>query len=502
MANMTRKEFLKKRIILELLREQGYPTYAKLLDMFSLHLTKDPNVVAYMDPKNYKIVVNDDLDKESVSTVIRHEILHEYFTHFAREQLWHEKNKNKHIDHHTVNVAADYDISNKGYTDSDKHIVRTLTINNRVMRGLVTEDDRPDLVDKSFEEMLDVLSEDEQKLQQQMKQEIQQNQDQGQGQDQQQSQGSGQSDQQPQSENGQQDKSDSQSGNKSDSNDGGNDDHKPGQIGYRGDKETREKEEAERQAQIEKEIADGTNLDSEDEETPEEKISRIAKAFDDLSQNGTSSDLIREINTNKQKENVAKRAKDLARYNESNIRKFEISFSNFLKNAMGLSRGKTWGRVNKTYSDTDLLKKGLSRRRPNKIPSVNVYFDRSGSWDASKTKKGYEIISTFNNYIKQGRLKIDLFYFSRYVHSDEDSAKAEGSTYGQPILNHILETKPDNVVIMTDDDITDCEGRVTVPGAVWLLFVPSGSRSTARSQNLIDNIRGEILTEIYDIETY
>lgn len=85
MMRMTRREFLKKRYILELLREQGYPTYAKLFNMFALHLTKNPDVVAYMDPIHNEIVVNDDLDIKSVSTVVRHEILHEYFTHYARE---------------------------------------------------------------------------------------------------------------------------------------------------------------------------------------------------------------------------------------------------------------------------------------------------------------------------------------------------------------------------------------------------------------------------------
>lgn len=514
MANMTNREFKKKRVILELLREQGYPTYAKLLDLFSLHLTKDPNVIAYMDAVKHLIVINDDLDIDSVSTVVRHEILHEYFTHFARNQVWQDQHKDRQLDHNVVNIAADYDISNKGYTDSDKETVRTLTLNNRLMRGLVTEDDRPDLVDKSFEEMLDILSEDERNLQKEMQQEIQQNQADDKDS---QSGGSGNSQQSKsdnQQNNGSGGSSDSDGSDNDSSNIGGSskkdssdddkedDGHKPGQIGYRGDKETRDKEEAERQAQLNKEKEAGSSLDSdEDNEDDEEKVAKIKKAFDELSSNDLNdSKLMREINLNKQKENQAKRAKDLARYNNSPIKRFEASFSNFIKNAMGLARGKSWSKVNKTYADSGLLRQGLSRRKPNKVPSVNVYFDRSGSWDSNKTKQGYQIISTFNNYVKQGRLKINLLYFSNNVHEVEADAIREGGTEGQPILDHISSTRPDNVVIMTDDDIYDCETNVTVPGAVWLLFVPYSGHGEARSQNLIDHIHGQALTEIYDIE--
>ena len=572
MASMTKHEFEKKRAILEILREQGYPTYAKLLDMFTLNVTKDPDVVAYMEPDAHRIVVNDYIkDESSISLVVRHEILHEYFTHYAREMLWRENHKDRGISHQTVNIAADYDISNKGYTDADKYTVRTLTINSRLMRGLVTEDDRPDLVDKSFEEMLDILSEDEKNIEQDMQQEIQQNQQnqsQGQGKGSS-SKGSGnsqQNKQQDSSGNGsgkssdQNDKqksksksgagnSDDQSGNEEESDDknksgsgksdkddasdeengasqsddgedtdaesGDNSDgsedgdsededsgYKPGQMGYRGNKADREKEDAERQAQIEKEQEEGTSPQEDDDDLDDlEKIARIKKAFDDLANDGdlNDSDLVRETNLKKQKENQAKIAKEIAKYNNSPLKRFEASFSNFLKTAMGLSRGKTWGKINKTYAGSDLLKKGLSRRRPDKVPSVNVYFDRSGSWDESKTKQGYQIISTFNNYVKQGRLKINLYYFSVNVHTDEQAAKREGGTYGQPILNHIKETNPDNVVIMTDSDISDCYTPVTVPGAVWLLFVTSRGYGTDRSQNLIDNLHGSKLTEIYDV---
>ena len=81
---MTRKEQLAKEQIIRVLQTTGYPTYASLLDLFHVNLTEDPNVVAYMEPGKGRIVINSGLDITQVSTVVRHEILHEYLNHHKR----------------------------------------------------------------------------------------------------------------------------------------------------------------------------------------------------------------------------------------------------------------------------------------------------------------------------------------------------------------------------------------------------------------------------------
>ena len=62
---------------------------------------------------------------------------------------------------------------------------------------------------------------------------------------------------------------------------------------------------------------------------------------------------------------------------------------------------------------------------------------------------------------------------------------AGGGTIGTPIIKHIEETKPMNVIVITDSDITDIQSLKTVPGAVWMLFYGS------KSDNLIQNLRGK-----------
>ena len=83
---MTRREQQAKQEILKILLEEGYKTYSKLFDMFDLNLTKDPNVVGYMEPSKARIVVNENLSIDQVSFVVRHEILHEYLDHQLRMQ--------------------------------------------------------------------------------------------------------------------------------------------------------------------------------------------------------------------------------------------------------------------------------------------------------------------------------------------------------------------------------------------------------------------------------
>lgn len=159
---MTREEFLAKQEVMKVLAQNGYPTYAKLLSLFDLHLTNDPDVVGYMIPDKAVITLNRELDIAQVGVIVRHEILHEYLTHQLRMQrkLGAERYANRSsAQHKRINIAGDYEISNLGYTENDKNIVRGLILNGKVIRGLVTEDDHEDWIDKSFEEMYDLLEE-------------------------------------------------------------------------------------------------------------------------------------------------------------------------------------------------------------------------------------------------------------------------------------------------------------------------------------------------------
>ena len=102
---MTKREQAAKEEILRILLKEGYRTYSRLFDLFDLNLTKDPNVVGYMEPGKARIVVNENLSIDQVSFVIRHEILHEYLDHQLRMQAHMGKDaydKRDPITHHLI----------------------------------------------------------------------------------------------------------------------------------------------------------------------------------------------------------------------------------------------------------------------------------------------------------------------------------------------------------------------------------------------------------------
>lgn len=174
---MTRQEKLMKYWLMKRLISEGYVTYAKILKEFDIRCDDDPNVAAYMIPGKGIIAISPNVDDTQASLLVRHEILHEYLRHEQRlidalrkkhEELADDISKmdtgemekalkNELYQDKAFNIAGDYEISNRGYTEKDKQNVRNLILNGRVVSGLVTEDDHPDWVDLTVEEMYDRL---------------------------------------------------------------------------------------------------------------------------------------------------------------------------------------------------------------------------------------------------------------------------------------------------------------------------------------------------------
>lgn len=177
--SMKDREKRAKAAIIELLGENGYASYAKLFQDFDLHLTSDPSVIAYMIPDEGTIVVNEGLLLEQVGVCVRHEILHEYLNHLNRmitllsirhgldpEEVLAQTNpdeykeiKDEIFQDDVFNYAGDYEISNVGYTEEDKEVIRNIDIKGNIVSGLVTDDvqDHPDWINMSLEELYDAV---------------------------------------------------------------------------------------------------------------------------------------------------------------------------------------------------------------------------------------------------------------------------------------------------------------------------------------------------------
>ena len=175
---MTREEYTAWDYLIHELRN-GYKEYADILSYLHLNLTDDPNVTAYLEPAKGTITVNRGFDADQVLVVIRHEIMHKWLEHEMRLikhvaslfDLDPEALSDMDIDaikkyiysSSIFNIAADYEISNLTYGDYEKNVVRNLILNGETIKGLVTEDQHPDWVDLSVEEMFDKLHEEAKK---------------------------------------------------------------------------------------------------------------------------------------------------------------------------------------------------------------------------------------------------------------------------------------------------------------------------------------------------
>ena len=503
---MTARDEAAKEQIIRKLRSEGYPTYARLFDLFDLNLTDNPDVVGYMLPGKAKIVLNENLSIDQVSTIVRHEILHEWLSHGSRSEKFDKEHPDLLPDHDTSNIAADYEISNVGYTDKDKRAARAIILGDRTLQGLVTEDQYPGWEDKSFEEMYEELLKKnlEEKKQllnvlKQLHKMLPEDED-----DQNQSQPSGT----PSDPNSDSDSSDNQNSNSSNpsadinSSELGQGDNKS----QPDDQEEQSKADKAQQAlddakddikDIDKEKAQQGNVFDSDKQQKErselaKRVEQIRKLLDDpdIQRQGKG-----ESQKAVQKDRLIKQAKLADRYKSNPLVKFTLDLNNFIKQQTANYRGSTWTRFNKTSVRTGLIKPGITSYAQTDIPEINVYWDVSGSFsNPAKTEGARRAIATLQKYVREKKIKIKTWYFADRVSSTEENAG--GGTKGQPILDHIQATKPANVIVITDSDISDCRTPTTVPGAVWLLFYGS------ESPNLRAYLRGKLETRSYLIYDY
>lgn len=497
MATMTARDEAAKEQIIRKLRSEGYPTYARLFDLFDLNLTDNPDVVGYMLPGKAKIVLNENLSIDQVSTIVRHEILHEWLSHGARSEKFDKEHPDLLPDHDTSNIAADYEISNVGYTDKDKRAARAIILGDKTLQGLVTEDQYPGWEDKSFEEMYEELLKKnlEEKKQllnvlKQLHKMLPEDED-----DQNQSQSSST----PSDPNSDDDSSDNQdSGTSSSDSSETQLSDQQGQDQSKADKAQQALDDAKDDIKdIDKEKAQQGNVFDSDEQQKErselaKRVEQIRKLLDDpdIQRQGKG-----ESQRAVQKDRLIKQAKLADRYKSNPLVKFTLDLNNFIKQQTANYRGSTWTRFNKTSVRTGLIKPGITSYAQTDIPEINVYWDVSGSFsNPAKTEGARRAIATLQNYVREKKIKIKTWYFADRVSSTEENAG--GGTKGQPILDHIQATKPANVIVITDSDISDCRTPTTVPGAVWLLFYGS------ESPNLRAYLRGKQETKSYLIYDY
>lgn len=186
----------KSRIILYL-QQEGYVTYANRLADIKFIIADVYHgsriSVAAMFPDKAEIVINPAMVDEKqflgqkkkmmdqLSVLVRHELLHFLLVHSKRmiihlskkDSDWEKKYRGYSI-RRLANKAMDWNLSQEGYDEHDKEVVRLMTKNGSVIGGLILSDDHPEWINLTFEELLDKVIEEKEKAIEQAKKDLEQ----------------------------------------------------------------------------------------------------------------------------------------------------------------------------------------------------------------------------------------------------------------------------------------------------------------------------------------
>ena len=513
----------------DILRKQGYATYARILQLFDFYYTDDDDVIAYMIPQKAAIVMNEKVrDEDSASVLVRHEILHEYLTHMERQQAFdaaHPELNPPKQGNKLANIAGDFEISNRGYTDKDKMTVRSIMLGDRVLSGLVTEDHNKDWANMTFEEMYEELlkmrKEEQEKIEQmmqqfgdldpedlerladQIEQEIErQEQQEGQqgqeGQEGKEGQGQRQKGDQKDQKDGQgNQQSSSQQGDSKDQQGQQSDTHN-GAEGSRSNQQQKLDKAAQAARQAAKELDKLNQKPFDDKKASrvrrdvEARARQIADIFKDAV---TQGNLIREVDRNIEKERIARTERAQQRLASSGLSRFKMSLDKFIKNEVLEREEYSYAKLDPVYLDMGYYEPD-EVEIDGPIPLINVYQDMSGSFSLypEKLEGAYRAIDSLRKYVKKGLLKMKLYYVTTSVTPAEDGPVGGGGAEGNKIIEHVQATKPQNVIVITDSDADGCTKKVTVPGSVWILFYDNPAPSLAA------NLRGRRESRQYMID--
>ena len=152
----------------------------------------------------------------------------------------------------------------------------------------------------------------------------------------------------------------------------------------------------------------------------------------------------------------------------------------------------TYDEIDPEYELEDVIMKAEAQRMmPDEaIPTIAVFFDKSGSCEYAIPTLNNAIATVKKKYVDTGMCKLDLYYFGDRVAYNDANAYVGGSTEAWP---HIIETIKqgdyNNVIVMSDEDIGDQNNHgesYTVTGCVWWLWVDGD-----RAPKCVKELRGK-----------
>lgn len=155
----------------------------------------------------------------------------------------------------------------------------------------------------------------------------------------------------------------------------------------------------------------------------------------------------------------------------------------------------SYDEINPEYDDDVIMKADVTQyEQRQEKPSIDFFFDVSGSWEDSDVELGKRFVSSLKEFVDRDELELNIYYFSDIVGQDLASVRNYGGTSAwTKILDTIKSNNAKNVVIMTDGDMDRYAARsgkkCLVEGVVWYIW-KLGDYYTTGAQELPKYLKG------------
>ena len=148
----------------------------------------------------------------------------------------------------------------------------------------------------------------------------------------------------------------------------------------------------------------------------------------------------------------------------------------------------SYDEINPEYDDDVIMKADVTQyEQRQEKPSIDFFFDVSGSWEDSDVELGKRFVSSLKEFVDRDELELNMYYFSDIVGQDLNTVRNySGTTAWTKILNTIKSNNAKNVVIMTDGDMEYYAARsgqkCLVEGVVWYIWKIGGYYTTGAKE--------------------
>ena len=148
----------------------------------------------------------------------------------------------------------------------------------------------------------------------------------------------------------------------------------------------------------------------------------------------------------------------------------------------------SYDEINPEYDDDVIMKADVTQyEQRQEKPSIDFFFDVSGSWEDSDVELGKRFVSSLKEFVDRDELELNVYYFSDIVGQDLNTVRSYGGTSAwTKILDTIKSNNAKNVVVMTDGDMdvyaAKSGQKCLVEGVVWYIWKIGGYYTTGAKE--------------------